>query len=257
MNCINCGNPVREGDVFCMNCGFKLADAAAAAPVETTQVPETPVYEAPAAPVAEAPAFEAPVAPVAETPAFEAPVAPVAEAPAFEAPVAPVAEAPAFEAPAAPVAEAPAFEAPAYEAPAAPVAEAPAFEAPAYEAPAFEAPVAEPASANTFDAAAVAAPVAAVAAAPIAAMEDALPEPPPFQPSQPVQPEFAEGTASTPINDASAYPNQFAGGGAGPVPGAEAPSAAKSAADELFTRKEWKDSRVNNGGIVNQGPKKF
>ena len=229
MNCINCGNPVREGDVFCMNCGFKLADAAAAAPVETTQVPETPVYEAPAAPVAEAPAFEAPVAPVAETPAFEAPVAPVAEAPAFEAPVAPVAEAPAFEAPAAPVAE----------------------------APAFEAPVAETASANTFDAAAVAAPVAAVAAAPIAAMEDALPEPPPFQPSQPVQPEFAEGTASTPINDASAYPNQFAGGGAGPVPGAEAPSAAKSAADELFTRKEWKDSRVNNGGIVNQGPKKF
>lgn len=221
MNCINCGNPVREGDVFCMNCGFKLADAAAAAPVETTQVPETPVYEAPAAPVAEAPAFEAPVAPVAETPAFEAPVAPVAEAPAFEAPVAPVAEAPVFE------------------------------------APAFEAPVAETASANTFDAAAVAAPVAAVAAAPIAAMEDALPEPPPFQPSQPVQPEFAEGTASTPINDASAYPNQFAGGGAGPVPGAEAPSAAKSAADELFTRKEWKDSRVNNGGIVNQGPKKF
>ncbi|MBR3033186.1 MAG: zinc ribbon domain-containing protein, partial [Clostridiales bacterium] len=32
MNCVNCGNPVRDGDVFCMNCGFKLAAAPADIP---------------------------------------------------------------------------------------------------------------------------------------------------------------------------------------------------------------------------------
>ena len=99
MNCSNCGNPVREGDVFCMNCGFRLAGAAPieaapaaevpAAPVETAPVAETPVYEAPAAPV-EAPVYEAPAAPVEA--AAVAPVAPVMAAPVAEAPAAPVEE---------------------------------------------------------------------------------------------------------------------------------------------------------------------
>ena len=91
MNCSNCGNPYREGDVFCMNCGFRLIPAEAPA-----EVPAAPVAEAPAAPAFEAPVEAAP-APVAEAPAFEAPApveaAPVA--PAFEAPAAPVAEVPA------------------------------------------------------------------------------------------------------------------------------------------------------------------
>ena len=88
MNCSNCGNPVREGDIFCMNCGFKLDSAAAPvpapAPVEAVPAP----VEAPAEPVLDAPAavFDAPAAPVEA-----APVAP--EAPAFEAPApAPVPE---------------------------------------------------------------------------------------------------------------------------------------------------------------------
>ena len=70
MNCVNCGNPVRDGDVFCMNCGFKLAAAPVEAPVEAA----APVVEAPAEAVA-----EAPVAPsIPETPSIpEAPAAPM------------------------------------------------------------------------------------------------------------------------------------------------------------------------------------
>lgn len=63
MNCSNCGNPYREGDVFCMNCGFRLIPA------------DAPVEAAPAAPAFEAPVEAAP-APAAEAPAFEAPAAP-------------------------------------------------------------------------------------------------------------------------------------------------------------------------------------
>ena len=60
MNCGNCGNPYREGDVFCMNCGFRLI------PEVPAEVPAAPVAEAPAAPAFEAPA---PVVPAAEVPA--------------------------------------------------------------------------------------------------------------------------------------------------------------------------------------------
>ncbi|MCR5275914.1 MAG: zinc ribbon domain-containing protein [Clostridiales bacterium] len=79
MNCFKCGNPVRDGDLFCMNCGFKLADAAAAAaPVDVPAV--SPLQEAPAAPFAEAPvAPELPVALVEAPVAPEMPVAPLEE----------------------------------------------------------------------------------------------------------------------------------------------------------------------------------
>lgn len=268
MNCPNCGNPVREGDLFCMNCGFRLADAAA--------------------PVAEAPAAAAVVEPVAETPVVE----PVVEAPAFEAPaetpVVPVEAAPAAPAeeevvlmgdvcaetpdsidpvPAAPV-ETPIAEAPAYEVPVAPVE-------PVVEAPVYEAPVAENSAAPM--AVAAAAPVAAV----VGAVEDRLPEPPPFNPGssevvsepqpamgvpeqfqqpeaqfqQPEAPAQAvEGSASAPILAPGQFGSTTGAGAEAAVPQADA---AKSAADALFTkqRSSWKDEKLNNGGIVNKGPK--
>lgn len=71
MNCGNCGNPYREGDVFCMNCGFRLI------PEVPAEVPAAPVAEAPAAPVAEAPAAPAFEAPAPVVPAAEVPAAPV------------------------------------------------------------------------------------------------------------------------------------------------------------------------------------
>ena len=242
MNCGNCGNPVREGDVFCMSCGFRLASAA----------PVAPVAETPAAtvetPVAEAPAFEAPAAPV-ETP--------VAEAPAFEAPAAPVetpvAEAPAFEAPAAPV-ETPVAAAPAFEAPVvpvvAPVAEAPAqldvpcdADLPPFNPGSSEASSAEPVNASP-------APVSDI----------------PEQYTQPVpEPEPVEVQSSAPIAETSQHPDNFA---AMPSPNAgntftdigapaEAPAATAPAAGGLFKeRTSWKDEGLNNGGIVNKGPKR-
>lgn len=78
MNCSNCGNPYREGDVFCMNCGFRLIPADAPVDVPAAPVEAAPAAEIPAAPVEAAPA----------APAFEAPVE-VAPAPVAEAPVAP------------------------------------------------------------------------------------------------------------------------------------------------------------------------
>lgn len=71
MNCGNCGNPYREGDVFCMNCGFRLI------PEVPAEVPAAPVAEAPAAPVAEAPAAPAFESPAPVVPAAEVPAAPV------------------------------------------------------------------------------------------------------------------------------------------------------------------------------------
>ena len=239
MNCSNCGNPVREGDIFCMNCGFKLADAAA--PVEN--IPVAPVAEAPAVPAFDAPAAPAFDAPASETPSFEAP-ATVEEA---------LPEPPPFQPSPLQVDDVPS-----------------PLQVDDVPSPLQVDDVPSPLQVDDVPAPAgeSIAPVAAVAAAPVAAAtaaftsDEVLPEPPPFQPSQPMQQEVAEGVSSTPINAESAYPNQFAGGGAGPAsePGAipQAPGeAAKKAADELFTRKEWKDSSVNNGGIVNQGPKKF
>ena len=46
MNCSNCGNPVRDGDVFCMNCGFKLLSDAASSIPEIPVVPEVPAFDA-------------------------------------------------------------------------------------------------------------------------------------------------------------------------------------------------------------------
>lgn len=201
MNCSNCGNPYREGDVFCMNCGFRLIPA-----------------EAPAAPV------EAPVEAAPAAPAFEAPVAPVEAAPAFEAPAAPV------EVPApAPVEDR--------------LPEPPPF---------------QPAS---------------------AAPEQTLPEPPPFQPGssevtgEPAYSgvegaqEFAapmpapvpvEGTPSAPVAGDNQYAAPFASAS---VPDASyTPDAGfqqpKADLENTFQRKSWKDEGLNNGGIVNQGPKR-
>lgn len=63
MNCMNCGNELKPGDMFCMKCGTRV--------------------EAPAAETPAAPAPETPVAPAPETPV--APVAPVEPAPAAPA----------------------------------------------------------------------------------------------------------------------------------------------------------------------------
>ena len=184
MNCTNCGNPMNDGDRFCMRCGFK-----AVAPVE----------DAPAAPV------EA------------APVAPVVE----------------------------------------------------------EAPV---------DMAAPVAAAAAAVAAPVAAMEDRLPEPPPFQPSSaasaledrlPEPPPFAPGSTevSGEVAPLADVPEEFMQPVAPPEPVVGTPSApvgggvsnfgetttgapeAKPNIEDTFQRKSWKDEHLNNGGIVNRGPK--
>ena len=198
MNCSNCGNPYREGDVFCMNCGFRLIPA-----------------EAPAAPV-EAPVEAAPVeAPVEAAPVEAAPVEAAPAAPAFEAPVAPVEAAPA-------------------------------------------------------------APVEVPAPAPV---EDRLPEPPPFQPGssevtgEPAYSgvegaqEFAapmpapvpvEGTPSAPVAGDNQYAAPFASAS---VPDAsytpdEGFQQPKADLENTFQRKSWKDEGLNNGGIVNQGPKR-
>lgn len=98
MNCVNCGNPMNDGDRFCMNCGF--AAAAAAAPVVDAPVVDAPVVDAPAvdaAPIAEtAPVDVAPfeAAPVVEpipTMPIETPIeaAPVEAAPVVDAAPAP------------------------------------------------------------------------------------------------------------------------------------------------------------------------
>lgn len=78
MNCVNCGNPMNDGDRFCMNCGF--AAAAAAAPV-VEPIPSMPV-ETPieTAPVVDAPVVDA--APIAETAPVD--VAPIEVAPVVE-----------------------------------------------------------------------------------------------------------------------------------------------------------------------------
>ena len=209
MNCSNCGNPYREGDVFCMNCGFRLIPAdAPAAPVEMPAAPVAPVE----APVEAAPAFEAPAAPVEEAPAFEAP----APAPVAEAPVAPAEDR---------------------------LPEPPPF---------------QPAS---------------------AAPEQTLPEPPPFQPGSTEvtgEPAYSgiegaeeftapmpapvpvEGTPSAPVAGDNQYAAPFASAS---VPDASyTPDAGfqqpKADIENTFQRKSWKDKGLNNGGIVNQGPKR-
>ena len=197
MKCANCGNPMNEGDRFCMMCGFKAAEAAVeAAPVEMPSV--APVE----APMAAAPVVEAPAAP-----AFEAPVE---NAPAFEAPAAPM-------------------------------------EDRLPEPPPFQPSSAEP------------------------VVEDRLPEPPPFNPgssevtgepayqpevpsefTQPVAPaEPVQGVPSAPVvggTDAGAFSSSS------DIP-APAPEAPKASIEDMFQRRSWKDEGVNNGGIVNRGPK--
>ena len=77
MNCVNCGNPMNDGDRFCMNCGF--AAAAAAAPVVEAPVVDAPVVDA--APVDVAPVEAAPVVEPIPTMPVETPIeaAPVVE----------------------------------------------------------------------------------------------------------------------------------------------------------------------------------
>ena len=224
MKCANCGNPMNDGDRFCMMCGFKAAEASVeAAPVE---MPSVAPVEAPVA----APAFEAPAAP-----AFDAPVETPATA-SFEAPVAAPAEAPVA---------APAFDAPVESAPVAPM-----------EDRLPEPPPFNPGS-SSLD------PVA----------EDRLPEPPPFNPGssevtgEPAyQPEVAQeftqpeapaepvmGVASVPVvGGTDTAPFSSNTGLPAPAPAPEAP---KTSLEDMFQRKSWKDEGVNNGGIVNRGPK--
>lgn len=200
MKCANCGNPMNEGDRFCMMCGFKAAEASVdAAPVEMPSV----------APV------EAPV----ETPV-------VAAAPVEVSPVETPAAAPAFEAPA-----------------------ASPMEDRLPEPPPFQPSSAEPVA------------------------EERLPEPPPFNPGssevtgEPAyQPEVAQdftqpeapvgpvqGVASAPvIGGTDTAPFSSNTGLPAPAPAPEAP---KTSLEDMFQRKSWKDEGVNNGGIVNRGPK--
>lgn len=74
MFCPNCGKPLEEGAKFCSHCGSP-------APQETpvSEAPEAPVSETPAAQANEAPAPEAPVNEAHETPAGEAPEASAAQ----------------------------------------------------------------------------------------------------------------------------------------------------------------------------------
>ena len=229
MNCFKCGNPVRDGDVFCMNCGFKLADAAAAAPVDAPAV--SPLQEAPVDVPAVSPLQEAPAEVPAVSPLQEAPAAPFAEAPvAPELPVAPV------EAPAAP------------EMPVAPL-----------EDRLPEPPPFDPTATTSVDPSAP------------AAVEDRLPEPPPFNPgsselvgqaeapasdipeqfTQPVPPPVpVNGTPSAEVAGGN-YNAQFASATAGEAPVDQA----KADLENMFQRKSFKDEKLNNGGIVNRGPK--
>ncbi len=109
--------------------------------------------------------------------------------------------------------------------------------------------------------------------APVAPMEDRLPEPPPFNPGSselggapvetapdvpteymaPVPPVPVEGTPSTPVSgDYSAAP--FADASAPAVDPLAAQAEKKTDLENMFTRKSWKDEGTNNGGIVNRGP---
>ena len=180
MKCANCGNPMNEGDRFCMMCGFKAAEE-----------------------VVEAAATAAPV----EMPS----VAPVENAPAFETP------------------------------------DASPMEDRLPEPPPFQPGSAEPVA------------------------ENRLPEPPPFAPgssevtgepayqpevpsefTQPEQPsEPVQGVPSAPVvggTDAAAFSSSS------DIP-APAPEAPKASIEDMFQRRSWKDEGVNNGGIVNRGPK--
>ena len=220
MNCSNCGNPVREGDVFCMNCGFRLAGAAPvadvpAAPVEAAPVAETPVYEAPAAPVETAPV---------EAPVYEAPAAPVEAAAA-----APVMAAPVAEAPAAP-AEDRLPEPPPFNPGASETAPAPAED---------RLPEPPPFNPGTSEVAGQPEPLTDV----------------PQEFTQPVAPPApVEGTPSAPVaGDQYAAPFATASVPEGEVL-PEGTAAPKTDLENMFTRKSWKDEGVNNGGIVNRGP---
>lgn len=101
MFCSNCGKELREGALFCMNCGTPAKKPEQAAPVQETPVQETPVeavVETPVEAVVETPAEEAPAveAPAEEVPVQEKPITPVEVVPAAEIPAQ---EVPAPEAP--------------------------------------------------------------------------------------------------------------------------------------------------------------
>ena len=169
MNCSNCGNPYREGDVFCMNCGFRLIPA-----------------EAPAAPV-EAPVEAAPVEDrLPEPPPFQ---------PASAAPEQTLPEPPPFQPGSSEVTGEPAYSG---------VEGAQEFAAP------MPAPV----------------PVEGTPSAPVAGDN-----------------QYAAPFASASVPDASYTPDA----------GFQQP---KADLENTFQRKSWKDEGLNNGGIVNQGPKR-
>lgn len=219
MNCVNCGNPMNDGDRFCMNCGF--AAAAAAAPV-VEPIPSMPVE----APIETAPFVDAPVvdaAPIAETAPVEAApvVEPIPTMP-VETPIeaAPVEAAPVVEPiPSMPV-ETPIDAAPAPQEEIQMMGEVPAY---ASNEPQVEiAPVPVP----VIPVPDVAAPMEqSVAQAPV----DAIP--------------------TAPMQD----PNMFATQEA-PVDYLAEAQAKKAELENMFQRKSWKDENTNNGGIVNRGP---
>ncbi|GEM_PF-2252333 len=227
MNCFKCGNPVRDGDVFCMNCGSKLADAA---PVDVPAV--SPLQEAPAAPVAEAPVDVPAVSPLQEAPVDVPSVSPLQEAPAFEAPAAP-------EAPVAPVAPVP---------PMAPV-----------EDRLPEPPPFDPSATTSVDPSAPAAPVddrlpepppfnpgsSEIVGQPTEPAAD-IPEQY-MQPAAPAVP--VDGTPSAEVAGGN-YNAPFASSTTGEAPVDQK----KTDLENMFQRKSWKDESVNNGGIVNRGP---
>ena len=114
-------------------------------------------------------------------------------------------------------------------------------------------------------------PVEVPSEVPAAPVEDRLPEPPPFQPaSSEVSEEAAlvpdpvpapvpvEGTPSAPVVGDNRYEAPFASSSVtdasfAPETGFTQP---KPDIENTFQRKSWKDDRLNNGGIVNQGPKR-
>lgn len=57
MNCENCGNELKKGDLFCVNCGAKVENVVMEVPVTevpVSEVPVTPIAEVPVTPIAQA-----------------------------------------------------------------------------------------------------------------------------------------------------------------------------------------------------------
>lgn len=220
MNCVNCGNPMNDGDRFCMNCGF--AAAAAAAPVVDAPVVDAPVVDA--APIAE-------TAPVDVAPVEAAPVVEPIPTMSIETPIeaAPVEAAPVVEPiPSMPV-ETPIDAAPAPQEEIQMMGEVPAY---ASNEPQVEvAPVPVP----VFPVPDVAAP-----------MEQPIAQAPM---EQPVAQAPVDAIPTAPMQD----PNMFATQEA-PVDYLAEAQAKKAELENMFQRKSWKDENTNNGGIVNRGP---